>query len=204
MNIKRNGANKALIIALFISILLNGILFFTLYKVTESNNEKVSAKEQEVRELNEEVKKIKKVNISQPINTNKKNNSYEKEIEKLNNITTEFIAYMLQADNNSLEERRKKLSEISSKEIMNLVAPLGIKEDKEYSYDPTIKTMIKNQKIMLSDLTNADSIIYATATLDIVVKEHTGTTKSSPVILIKLIKDKKKYKVIDYDFVHDN
>lgn len=204
MNIKRNGANKALIIALFISILLNGILFFTLYKVTESNNEKVSAKEQEVRELNEEVKKIKKVNISQPINTTKKNNSYEKEIEKLNNITTEFIAYMLQADNNSLEERRKKLSEISSKEIMNLVAPLGIKADKEYSYDPTIKTMIKNQKIMLSDLTNADSIIYATATLDIVVKEHTGTTKSSPVILIKLIKDKKKYKVIDYDFVHDN
>lgn len=196
--------NKILI-CLLISVLLNAILFFTLYSNNKKFTTEIDNKNIEVSKLKDDVKKM-KVSVYQKKNNKTKQNEYEVQQKKLENVSGSFINLLINSNGKDAEDRRKKMKLLANEEVINKAIPIVREESNSTAIEENeiFESEIIHKNIMVSTNVLNESLSYSVVNFEAKYSDHMGKSKNESTVYIKLQKEGNTYKVIDYEFINND
>jgi|GEM_PF-2813633 len=205
---KHNTSEKGLLyIVLFalFSVVLNIVLVFNLMnqeeRVHAKNSEVVSEKEEIILTMQEEINGL---NEQLANNTPEKredlSNTKLEQQNKYKDTAKSFVASYLTYDTNSLDKRRESISEITTIELLNKVAPEVVETDKQaLSSDPTFTSNVLDSTIYVSDINETLNTGNAIVDVKYATSNTEGETTLRAIISLQLQKDEaENIKVTDY------
>lgn len=210
MNYKLKKIFPIIIIILIVSIVLNIVLYRNLIgqkkKYEEKNKiklkDKLKEKETIILSLQKEVSNLKNYINN---NTSECDNEYSTLLEKQQNykeISNDFISAYLNYSTNKLNDRREKLLKISTKELVDRIAPEVDKDEQKediLSSDPSFTSNIKNSKIYITELDDVLNISEVLADVSYTSKGSDGKSESRIFIYLQLKEDDNgTIKVVDF------
>lgn len=191
---------------LVVSIVLNVVLSWNLVtqqkEIKAQQETKLKEKEDTILSLQEEVDGLKSyINSSTPQNKKESSKTELEKQQKYKNVANEFINAYLNYDTNTLKERREKLLEISTEELVNRVTPKETNKDpgKALSSDPTFTSQIDKIKIYTTGTNDESNSSEILVDVNYIAKGSEGESTVRTFIYLKLQSNANgAIKVIDF------
>lgn len=187
--------------------ILNGVLFYNLSlkqgDLDTKQAENLKEKDDEVITLKKDNENLKKTILAMDTKTNSssKKDNYKSILRKNEALSKDFIKYLLEADGAKESERRNKLSQITSKEVLNSVAPENQEEGKEYSSDPTFKAKIEDANVYVSDISEDENEVKTIVDVNYQVSDTQGKSKVRACVFMTITKNESNKMIItDYTY----
>lgn len=182
------------IISLFLigSLILNVVLYKNINSFDEANNieanEIITLKEQEIENLNNEIDILE----TELVNSTPENREeHSKTMVEKQNIfidgANKFIERYFNYSSNDMSDRREKLMEITSPDIIDHVAPKPIENPEEQlSSDPTFTSELQNVDFYLSNINESNNTAEAVARITYLGSNTEGESTVNGIVHLKL------------------
>ncbi|MEK4181688.1 hypothetical protein NSQ61_19795 [Aeribacillus sp. FSL K6-1121] len=190
---------------LTVSIILNGVLFYNL--ATQEREIQSKFQEQYKDEINKKNKiitalKTENINLKNSENDKEKNSELEAQ-RKFKSVANQFVKFYLEYSNKQLSERRNNLLSLSSKDVVDKIAPEVNEEsdNKVLSSDPVFTSKLKESNIFVSETNNITNSVNAIAVVTYFAKGSEGETEIRAFIYMNLKKESdNSIKVTDFEY----
>lgn len=211
MNInKANKSGKRLYnVAFFLilSLVLNGVLYKNLYakEAVSSNefNKQLQEKETNIKALQSEIHGLQdKIKSLDPEEREELSKTEFEQQEAFKTVANEFITDYLTYSTNTINERREKLTAITTAELLNQVAPESTDNDpSQLSSDPTFSSKVSNVILYILGFDSSTDQTNVIGDVTYKTKGTEGKTTEHSFVEMELIKDKKgQIKVNKYTY----
>lgn len=182
------------IISLFLigSLILNVVLYKNINSFDEANkietNEILTSKEQEIENLNNEIDTLE----TELVNSTLENREdYSNTIVEKQNIfidgANKFIERYFNYSSNDMADRREKLMEITSPDIIDHVAPKPIENPEEQlSSDPTFVSELQSVDFYLSRINESNNTAEAVARITYLGSNTEGESTVNGIVRLQL------------------
>jgi len=211
MNInKAKKSGKRLYIVVFFLILslsLNGVLYKNLYakEAVSSNefNKELQEKETNIKALQDEIQGLQgEMKSLDPQEREELSKTQLEQQEAFKSVANEFITDYLTYATNTINERREKLTPITTAKLLNQVAPEIINNDpSQLSSDPTFSAKVSKVILYISGFDSSTDQTKIIGDVTYKTQGTEGKTTEHSLVEMELIKDKKgKIKVNKYTY----
>ena len=211
MNInKAKKSGKGLYIVAFfliLSLVLNGVLYKNLYakEAVSSNefNKELKEKETNIKALQSEIQGLQdEIKSLDPQERKELSKTELEQQEAFKTVANTFITDYLTYSTNTINERREKLTPITSAELLNQVAPESTDNDpSQLSSDPTFSAKVSNVILYISGFDSSTDQTKMIGDVTYKTQGTEGKTTEHSLVEMELIKDKKgQIKVNKYTY----